>query len=241
MTTIEEVLMYSVAQAGDRYQFGAAVDFKNPDPDVFDCSGLVSWACGHAGVKPLLPHGSWLQATHCRSHHLDMDVDEAIATRGALLFKFGATDPFTAATRPEIAHVAWSLGDGTTIEAKGGKWGVGSWTADRVTREWTHGARIPGVDYSAPTRDQKTIIIEDEEEDEMTRVVFYKGAEGEAHPYVVSGCIGKHLSPAALNIYTFAKTPIVGSTAEPLGDEWQGGVALLDGPLRNVPQVDSFA
>jgi hypothetical protein len=29
-----------VAQAGDRYEVGAAVNFNNPDPDVFDCSGL---------------------------------------------------------------------------------------------------------------------------------------------------------------------------------------------------------
>jgi cell wall-associated NlpC family hydrolase len=237
MPTIEDVLMNSLAQAGDQYVFGAAVNFTDPDPDVFDCSGLVSWACGRAGVKPPLPHGSWLQATHCcRANHLEMDVDEAITTRGALLFKFGTTDPFTASIRPATAHVAWSLGNGTTIEAMGGKWGVGSWTADRVKRQWTHAARIPGVDYSAPIVDsngKKT-----EEEDEMLRVAYYKGANGEAHPYVVSGCVGKHLSPAALNVYAFGKTEVVGSVAEPLGDEWRDGVALLDGPLRNVPRND---
>jgi hypothetical protein len=37
---IEDVLLNAVAQAGDRYEFGAAVNFNNPDPDVFDCSGL---------------------------------------------------------------------------------------------------------------------------------------------------------------------------------------------------------
>jgi hypothetical protein len=73
-----------------------------------------------------------------------------------------------------------------------------------------------------------------EEEDEMIRIAFTKAPTVGVHPYAVSGCIGKHLSPAALNLYEFLKAPIFGSLTEPLGDEWQGGVALLDGPLRNV-------
>jgi cell wall-associated NlpC family hydrolase len=153
MPTIEEVLLFAVAQAGDVYQFGAAVDFSDPDPDVFDCSGLVSWACGHAGVQPVLPHGSWLQAKLCcRTHQLEVGVDDAIFTRGALLFKFGKTDPFTAHQRPETAHVAWSLGDGTTIEAMGGKWGVGSHTANRAPAN----GHTPPVSPVSSTRRRKS-------------------------------------------------------------------------------------
>ncbi len=68
----------------------------------------------------------------------------------------------------------------------------------------------------------------------MTASRIYEGPDGEVHPYAVSGCIGKYLSPAALNLYKFVETPSVGSVTEPLGKEWQDGVALLDGPLRNI-------
>lgn len=243
MTHIEDVLLNAVAQAGDRYEFGAAVNFNNPDPEVFDCSGLVQWSCHQAKVSPAMPRGSWIQATHCHTHSTDISVEDAIKTRGALLFKFDS-DPFTAATRPAKAHVAWSLGDRTTIEAASEKWGVGCFTADPLVRKWTHAALIPGVDYSStpsmfdpkpktpPTvTEPKT---ENEEEDEMTRVAYYLGPDGAVHTYAVAGCVGKHLSPAALNLYQFVETPVVGSPTKPLGKEWQDGVALLDGPLRNV-------
>jgi hypothetical protein len=244
MINIEDVLLNAVAQAGDRYEFGAAVNFNNPDPEVFDCSGLVQWSCHQARVGPAMPRGSWIQATHCHTHNTEISVEDAIKTRGALLFRFDS-DPFTASTRPSKAHVAWSLGDGTTIEAASAKWGVGSFTADPRVREWTHAALIPGVDYASrpsifdpkahtnPTTESEP-QTETEEEDEVTRVAYYLGPDGAVHTYAVAGLIGKHLSPAALNLYQFVETPVVGSPTKPLGKEWQDGVALLDGPLRNI-------
>ena len=100
MAHIEDVLLNAIAQSGDEYVFGAAVDFKDTDPEEFDCSGLVQWSCHQARVSPAMPRGSWIQATHCHTHKTDISVAEAIKTRGALLFKFDS-DPFTAATRPE--------------------------------------------------------------------------------------------------------------------------------------------
>ncbi len=130
MTNIEDVLLHAVAQGGDRYEFGAAVNFNDPDPAVFDCSGLVQWSCNQARVKPTMPRGSWIQATHCHTHQTDVPVADAVAIRGALLFRFDS-DPFTAAVRPNKAHVAWSLGNGTTIEAASA--GRGVWARSRPT------------------------------------------------------------------------------------------------------------
>ena len=58
-------------------------------------------------------------------------VEQALRTPGALLFRPG--------------HVAISLGDGRTIEAKGSKYGVGIFSAHN--RGWTTGGLIPGMRY----------------------------------------------------------------------------------------------
>jgi hypothetical protein len=79
-------------------------------------------------------------------------IDQAIATRGALLFKHrdAAGNPVDPGpTCPPKAHVAISLGDGHTIEAMGTQYGV--LVASALNRDWTAGARIPGCTYgSAP-------------------------------------------------------------------------------------------
>jgi hypothetical protein len=84
-----------------------------------------------------------------------------------------------------------------------------------------------------------------EEEDDVSILMFLAGPDGEPYPYVVAGVVGKHLSsPEALALNRFlqqaaaAKNPdrvtILGEP-KPLGKEWQDAIALLDGPLRNVP------
>lgn len=148
MTTIEDFLLLCLAQDGDRYVFGHEVRMDDPNPDRFDCSELVQWAARRAGVIPIVPDGSWYQVQHCRRHNTLLTVEEGIGTRGALLFRF-AGDPW-GRERPRSAHVAISLGDGTTIEARGSRWGVGSWSTEN--RGWTHAGRIPGVDYTPTPR-----------------------------------------------------------------------------------------
>lgn len=144
MTPIEDVLWHSLAQDGDRYVFGAEALPTDVDPELFDCSELIEWSCARAGVSPKVPDGSWIQYRHCRDRGELLTIDQGIATRGALLFRFvGNPD---SGGRPSQAHVGWSLGDGTTIEARGTKWGVGSWTA--YGRGWTHAGLLPGIAYS---------------------------------------------------------------------------------------------
>ena len=131
-------------QKGDRYLFGVENKISDPDPKSFDCAELVEWGCGRLKIDPRMPDGSWLQAQHCRKHGTLIKVSQAVKTQGALLFHFTGGDPF-GRNRPAMAHVAVSLGNGSTIEARGRKYGVNCFQAGG--RGWTHAARIPGLDY----------------------------------------------------------------------------------------------
>jgi cell wall-associated NlpC family hydrolase len=145
MPTSEEFVQKCMAQEGDDYVFGAETDPDDPDPDTFDCSELVEWACARLEVDPPMPDGARFQARHCQRHGTLIPVELAIQTRGALLFSFKGGDPLRGQV-PTSAHVAVSLGDGNTIEARGSKYGVNIFDA-REGRAWTHAGLVPGLDY----------------------------------------------------------------------------------------------
>ena len=137
------------AQAGDRYRFGAEVSKDDPDPEVFDCSELVEWVCGRFSVEPKMPDGSWIQALHCQKHGTMTSIDEALNTPGALLFRFSGGQGPLPSSRPRMAHVAISVGDGVhAVEARSPRSGVDLF-ADAQAGRWTHAALIPGFDYGA--------------------------------------------------------------------------------------------
>lgn len=144
----EAVLRFALAQAGDAYQLGAEASSGDANPTVFDCSELVEWACARAGVQPKMPDLTWNQQLHCQQHGLLIGIEQAYATRGALLFRHrdGAGNAVSDMSKfPSSAHVAFSLGNGRTIEAMDPKNGVCEGNARRDS--WTTGALIPGVDY----------------------------------------------------------------------------------------------
>lgn len=141
MTPVEDVLLEAIAQRGDRYVFGTEASPLDPNPTQFDCSELVEWACARAGVTPRMPDGAYYQWRHCLDHQLGISVDRALHTRGALLFHGDGTG----VGRDAVTHVAWSLGDGTTVEARGAKWGVGTWASPG---RFQMAGLMPGVDYS---------------------------------------------------------------------------------------------
>jgi hypothetical protein len=183
-----------------------------------------------------MPDGSWIQARHCHDHGTVIPTELALQTRGALLFKFDS-DPF--ASMPVKRHVAISLGDDSTIEAQGSATDVGVFR-NAGKRDWRFGARIPGVDYGPGTSGRTA----SEEEEDVSILMFLADGQGQAHPYVVSGIVGKHVSsPEALELHKNlqklaakadpSKVTILGE-AKPLGKEWQDAIALMDGPLRNV-------
>jgi len=140
MATIEDVLLWAIAQKGDRYVFGAEVSARVDDASEWDCSELVQWACAKADVVPEFPDGAYYQWKAIKMKGNLIPVTEGLRTRGALLFAGDGTG----VGRDAITHVAFSLGDGTTIEARGRKWGVGTWAS---VNRFDFAGTIPGVDY----------------------------------------------------------------------------------------------
>lgn len=145
MATNKEFVKLALDQSGDEYIFGVEVSPANPNPTAFDCSELVQWCCDRLSVNPRMVDGSWYQARHCKQYGLLVSIDKAIKTAGALLFKFSSS-PWEGG-RPNNAHVAISLGDGWTIEARGRAYGVGTWSAAQGQRGWTHAGLVPGLKY----------------------------------------------------------------------------------------------
>ncbi|GLU47783.1 C40 family peptidase [Nocardiopsis ansamitocini] len=96
---VEDMISAARTQLGVPYVWGG----MTPEGG-FDCSGLVQWAFGQAGVAvPRVTHDQWWAGEH---------VDYADAKRGDLIF--WRSDP----SAPDyISHVAILLGDGTMIEA----------------------------------------------------------------------------------------------------------------------------
>jgi cell wall-associated NlpC family hydrolase len=139
-------VQHALDQVGDRYKMGVTADPNDPNPTVFDCSELVEWAAARAGV-PGLQEATYSQYNQMKAAHTTISVDEALHTRGALLFKFpGGEPPPGQDFRKDGYHVAISLGDGSTIEAMGTKYGVVV-ADDAEDRGWTQAALVAGMDY----------------------------------------------------------------------------------------------
>lgn len=144
MVHIEDVLLFAISDTGATYVFGAEASIRDDHPARIDCSELVEWSCGKATVDPKMPDGSYNQYAHCQRHNTVLSVTRALHTRGALMFITG--------TNGVIHHVVFSLGDGTTMEAKGKSYGVGTFSAYTSTGKprFDKAGLIPGVDYFSP-------------------------------------------------------------------------------------------
>lgn len=135
MAQLDDFVAIALSQQGDPYVFGAEASFDDPDPDRFDCSELVEWASARSGVR--FVDGAQNQRDHCRQAGTLISVDKARTTRGALLFRIDEG--------PSNDHVAISLGNGKTIEARGRAYGVNVFSSEH--RKWTHGGFIPGMQH----------------------------------------------------------------------------------------------
>ncbi len=116
------------------YVLGAEVDLHDPKPRRLDCSELVQWAVFQGNGRSWVD-GSRYQAAACRL----ISVRRAIETKGALLFISDTGRP------GGVHHVAFSMGDGTTAEARNTSKGCGSWSAHR--RGWNLAGLIPVLRY----------------------------------------------------------------------------------------------
>jgi hypothetical protein len=138
MPTAHDFVTTALSRKGARYIYASEASPLDPSPDAFDCSELVQWAADRVHIVPSVPDGSAAQHAHCAR----ITVNAGIHTYGALLF---LGNP--------VHHVAISLGDGTTIEARGRAYGVGVFSA---TRGFTSSGLIPGLTYSGPGSTLKT-------------------------------------------------------------------------------------
>ncbi|MCA1781806.1 MAG: C40 family peptidase [Dermatophilaceae bacterium] len=141
---VGNVVSAALAQRGKPYIWGGKTTRG------FDCSGLVSHATRLAGRT--LASGSVNQYNTSRNAGTIISVQKGINTRGALLFRIGR------GSAPGANHVAISLGNGQTIEAKGRAWGVGVFSA--YGRGWNSAAYIPGFSYSTqPSRPGGATVV----------------------------------------------------------------------------------
>jgi hypothetical protein len=156
----EEMVKFALKQRGDLYGTanGAGRTVSDPDPENFDCSGLVYWAAKQAGYNPPSTFGNsyWASSAGiislCRQFNTMIPIEEGINTFGAILIR--ELNDESRARGVTVGHVAISLGNGQTIEAAGGQWGVNVFGARKfgssggADRYWTHAAKLPGMRFS---------------------------------------------------------------------------------------------
>jgi hypothetical protein len=152
--TPAQIIETAKSQFGKPYVYASAPDPKVKNPKSFDCSGYTRWVFGRNGVY--LPAGSWNQAIHGRNSGTLISIDQAIRTPGALLF-MGPNNGYSG--YGPSGHVAISLGNGYTAEARGSAHGVGSWNARGMS--WTNACLVPGVTYSNPPINANTVLKQD--------------------------------------------------------------------------------
>jgi len=139
--SVQLMLDAALAQVGDEYVFGAEVDVNEVDPQVWDCAEFTQWAAYKAGAE--ISGSSFEQYLELKAQGLLIPVEEAVNIPGALLFHF-SEEPQPGGGRPSEAHVAFSLGDGKTVEAQSEEAGV---LQDEAGNRFEYAALLPGVDY----------------------------------------------------------------------------------------------
>jgi cell wall-associated NlpC family hydrolase len=138
--TTQQFLDTALAQNGKPYVWGSTASASDPNPVSFDCSELTKWAAARSGVT--IPDGAAHQYVWLKQQGATMSVQQALQTPGALLFHFASEPQPGLGGEPPVAHVAISLGNGKTIEAKGHAYGVGIFDAgDR----FNYAGMIPGM------------------------------------------------------------------------------------------------
>jgi len=138
--TAEQFVNTALSQQGKPYVWGSSASPADASPASFDCSELTKWAAARAGVT--IPDGAAHQYVWLKENGATMSVEQALRTPGALLFHFDSEPQPGLTGEPEHAHVAISLGNGTTIEARGHAYGVGVFDA---TNRFDYAGMIPGM------------------------------------------------------------------------------------------------
>jgi cell wall-associated NlpC family hydrolase len=139
--TTQQFVTTALQQNGKPYVWGSSASPTDPNPASFDCSELTKWAAARSGVT--IPDGAAHQYVWLKEQGATMTVQQALHTPGALLFHFASEPQPGLGGEPPVAHVAISLGNGKTIEARGHDYGVGIFDAD--TSRFNYAGMIPGM------------------------------------------------------------------------------------------------
>ncbi len=145
-----EILQKARTRLGDAYVFGALTPVGAPDPRVFDCSKLASWAvyqvakliygADHDAGNPLKVYGGTIYWNRdARSKGGIVSLEEAAATPGAAVLRL-ASDSL-------CGHIVFSDGRGGTVEAHSTAAGVIASTLHG--RRWDLGILVPGIEYQS--------------------------------------------------------------------------------------------
>ncbi|MGD0826573.1 MAG: peptidoglycan-binding domain-containing protein [Desulfobaccales bacterium] len=157
MVTGADILEKAKTRLGDSYRFGALTPVGAPDPRVFDCSKLSSWAVYQAAQiiygadrddgNPLEVYGGTIYwKRDARSVGNIIFLEEAAALPGAAVLRL--------ATASRCGHIVLSDGLGGTVEAHPTAAGVIASTLHG--RRWDLGILVPGIEYQ---RQQEPIPI----------------------------------------------------------------------------------
>lgn len=130
---VRRMVDFALGQQGDHYVMGGN------GPNQWDCSGLVL-AATVAGGHSIGARTADSQYQACKAAGRLISVASAMVTCGALLFGAGSDGTATAP-----GHVAISLGNGQTMQARGTAYGVGVFTVP--DSEWSFAALAPGFTY----------------------------------------------------------------------------------------------
>lgn len=123
------------------YSLGGDDPYNSPDPRKLDCSSLVDWVYYHASGNALVANGRSTAATLAAKCQR-IDVDTAMATKGALLFMGDGGGEH---------HVEVSLGNGSTAGAHTDGIPLDQQvTVGPVSKNggWSHGGLLFGVNFS---------------------------------------------------------------------------------------------
>ncbi len=143
-----DILAKAKTRLGDAYVFGALTPVGAPDPRVFDCSKLASWAVYQAAKliygadndagNPLEVYGGTIYwHRDARSAGSIVSLEEAAVIPGAAVLRL-ASDSM-------CGHIVFSDGRGGTVEAHSTAAGVIASTLHG--RRWDLGILVPGIDY----------------------------------------------------------------------------------------------
>ena len=96
-TPLDRFVEVAQLREGVKYKFGAEVDLNDMDPQALDSGELVQWAAHQSGID--IPDGTWKQYRHLKEQGAAISVEDALKTKGALVFGF-SSDPLASPDRP---------------------------------------------------------------------------------------------------------------------------------------------